>query len=146
MPYSDCMAYVAWPAGINQTILFEGYSKNRMPNVIVSQTDAGVQKARRRYTAAPWQHKISLRLERVTPIIGGLTELQAFEEYVHTTLYAGTMNTLFKLPPNTGAQDNISLWADTECRFVLQSGAAPYTVSKLFGNFVYVSFILEEIA
>lgn len=42
-----------WPENVNNSPLLEGYSRSPINSKLVSSVDAGVQKVRQRFTAAP---------------------------------------------------------------------------------------------
>jgi len=145
------MSYKQWPTVVNQTILFDGYDCVRTPNIIVSTNDVGPAKARRRASCAPLKHTITLRLNRVEiavpaitvePIHASRTEYQEFKRFVREDLYDGIMNTIFHLPPDDGAPD---VYVEKQCRFLPVSGTPPYRTIRLFGDWAYVQFTLEEL-
>ena len=125
-----------WPAEINTTILQEGYSKTYQPNILVTGSDAGPVQRRRRFTAVPARHNIQLRLDNSIIIKNGKTEYQLFEDFVYNTLYGGVANTTFPLPWD---------YTSRTCFFAFSNGAQPYTPSKYWGNYIYVTFTLEEV-
>lgn len=135
------MAYIAWPAVINQVILEDGYKNTPLPNILTSNVDAGPQVMRARYPRVPVRHTIQLRLNRSVLITGtgtaydGRTEFEAFRFFVYTVLGYGLTHTAFPLPFD---------FAVKECRFIPQSGQ-PYTETKYAGDNIYVSFMLEEV-
>lgn len=133
------MAYIPWPSDyVNMDVLADGYSPISVPNIIRSEMDWGPEKFRRRSALQIQRHDITLRFDRVHKIgLTGYTEFEHFQNFVNVSLLGGVVNTVFNVPPS---------FEPTLCRFYTKSsGESMYKVSKYFGDYVFVQFVLEEI-
>jgi hypothetical protein len=126
---------VAWPAGVNQTILDSGYASKRPSTLISSPIEYGPRVTRRRCSVLPKQHTIQLRLRRERLVPSEPSELELFEAFIELSLLGGALNTTFPLPPTFNAA--------IEVRFV--PGDSVYSEVQRFGEYTYVQFVLEEV-
>ncbi len=135
------MTIITWPVEVNQTIIDTNFSKTIPSNVISTDTEEGRKVYRRRSSKLPSSYSIMLRLNRSMVLDEeGNTEYSIFEKFVIEELRDGTRFTKFPLPFSFKENGE---YQEKTVRFVV--GESSYNINKIFGDYVYVTFVLEEV-